>query len=44
MGDTIATSMAAIPTEMPHSRVPSAPPTTTFLKKAEYTASSTTEA
>jgi len=35
MGDMSATRIAATPTEIPHNRVPSAPPTTAFLKYAE---------
>jgi len=35
IGEMMATTMAAIATESPQSLVPSAPPTTTFLKNAE---------
>jgi hypothetical protein len=43
-GEVNATRMAAIPTAVPQRRVPSTPPTTTFLKKVGYTASRITDA
>ena len=43
-GEITATTSMAIPSEKPHNREPSAPPTTAPLKYAEYTASSMTAA